>query len=95
MTPNSPTFSTWTTERYTPEYFRGILQKYSDYQTIRNNKKLEYFNLPCAFDIETTSTLQDDAKIAFMYEWTFGIGNDIVYGRYWQEFFELLEILTE
>lgn len=95
MTQNSPTFSTWTTERYTPEYFRGILQKYSDYQTIRNNKKVVYFNLPCAFDIETTSALQDDAKIAFMYEWTFGIGNDIVYGRYWQEFFELLEILTE
>ena len=30
-----------------------------------------------------------------MYEWTFGIDDYVVYGRYWQEFIELLTILSE
>ena len=34
---------------------------------------IEYYNVECAFDIETTSTTQGEQKVAFMYEWTFGI----------------------
>lgn len=51
----------------------------------------EYINLECAFDIETTSTIYNGNKFAFMYEWTFGIkdNNGICYGRYWEEFLEL------
>lgn len=69
-----------------------------EYEVIRTNKKKEYINLECAFDIETTSTyLADDEKVAFMYYWTFGIKDEnyIVSGRTWEEFQELCLELTE
>lgn len=56
---------------------------------INTNKKKTYLNIPCGFDIETTSTkLADGSKTAFMYIWTFGIGNDknIFHGRTWADF---------
>ena len=54
-----------------------------------------YYNVECAFDIETTSTIQGEQKIAFMYEWTFGIKDFVVYGRTWESFLELLAILKK
>ena len=35
------------------------------YTTIKTNKKIEYLNLSCGFDIETTSTKKGEEKIAF------------------------------
>jgi hypothetical protein len=66
-----------------------------EYDTIRTNKKKTYINLECGFDIETTSTYMQDEKVAFMYEWTFGIKdkNFICYGRTWEQFIELCEKL--
>ena len=68
-----------------------------DYPIVRNNKKRTYLNIECAFDIETTSYLQGDEKIALMYLWGFGIGedNEIVTGRTWAEFITLCETLQE
>lgn len=59
-----------------------------DVPLIRTNKKLEYINLECGFDIETTSTKIDDEKVAFMYVWMFGLGHGepVIYGRTWEEF---------
>ena len=48
-----------------------------------------YYNIECGFDIETTSTYVDGEKQSFMYEWTFGIKDTIVYGRTWEEFIDL------
>lgn len=58
-------------------------------------KKKTYINLECGFDIETTSTYIQDEKVAFMYEWTFGMKdkNFICYGRTWEQFIELCEKL--
>lgn len=66
-----------------------------EYDTIRTNKKKTYINIECGFDIETTSTYIQDEKVAFMYEWTFGIKdkNFICYGRTWEQFIELCEKL--
>ena len=52
----------------------------------------KYLNIECAFDIETSSTYVNDDKFAFMYEWTFGIGNkdNIFYGRSWESFKDFL-----
>ena len=62
---------------------------------IKNNKKMQYLNIECAFDIETTSYLQGGEKNAFMYVWAFGIGeeNEIVTGRTWEEFLTLCDRL--
>ena len=67
----------------------------TEYETIKTNKKLEYINLPCAFDIETTSTYINNEKQAFMYVWAFGIGETVVYGRTWQEFLNLCNTLKQ
>lgn len=56
-----------------------------------------YYNVECGFDIETSSTMLNEQKFAFMYEWTFGIKdkNFICYGRTWEQFIELCEKLQE
>lgn len=67
-----------------------------DFNIIRTNKKVEYLNIECAFDIETSSVkLANDEKSAFMYIWMFGIGfeNEVYYGRTWEEFLELCKLL--
>ena len=65
--------------------------------TIKNNKKVEFYNIECGFDIETTSLKVADDKRAFMYVWQFGIGyqNRVFYGRTWLEFVDLMEQLSE
>lgn len=68
-----------------------------EYPTIKNNKRVEYINLPCGFDIETTSHKIGDNKTAFMYIWALGIGHNkpVFYGRTWREFLEVCEFLQE
>lgn len=68
-----------------------------EYTTIKK-KKITYLNLECGFDIETTSTLLENGeKVAFMYEWTFGIkdGEHICYGRTWEQLLELCQELHD
>ena len=67
-----------------------------DIPIVKDGKtKCEYLNLESAFDIETTSTIYNGEKSAFMYVWMFGIGygKDVFYGRTWEEFIELCELL--
>ena len=66
--------------------------------TIKDNKKITFYNIPAGFDIETSSFYRYDTKQAIMYEWTFGIGyieDDnfqtlITAGRTWEEFITFL-----
>lgn len=57
--------------------------------------------MPAAFDIETSSFRQkstyvdNEEKVAIMYEWTFAIFGLVTYGRTWQEFIQFYEQLTE
>lgn len=65
--------------------------------TVRTNKKVDYINLPCGFDIETTSIRDGETKAAFMYIWMFGIGHDngVFYGRSWEELLETLQVVSD
>lgn len=55
------------------------------------NQKQKYFNVPAAFDIETTSFYDADGnKAAIMYCWTFGIYGIVFFGRTWLEFVQLV-----
>lgn len=65
-----------------------------DIGEVKTNKKISYLNVPCAFDIETTSMIINGEKFAFSYVWQFGIGlNNVYYGRTWGELLDFLEDL--
>jgi len=66
-----------------PNYFKELA-----ISTIKTNKKITFYDIESSLDIETTSTyVNGDEKIAFMYIWMFGIGldNDVFYGRTWEQ----------
>lgn len=66
------------------------------YPYLKTYKKKEVFNLPCSFDIETSSFYdRRDKKAAIMYIWQFGFNGRVIYGRTWDQFFELLQALVE
>ena len=77
--------------QFTPDILDSL-----DIGIIKTNKKVNYLNVPCAFDIETTSTVINGEKFAFSYIWQFGIGlNHVYYGRTWGELIEFLEDLQD
>lgn len=63
--------------------------------------KITYYNIPASFDIEVSSFKAYDSehgneiKCACMYIWQFGLNGSVIYGRTWEEFFELLSILQQ
>ena len=66
-------------------------------KTSIRHKKVEYYNISCALDIETTSTIINTTeKFAFMYIWQFGIKNsdNIYFGRTYSELKTLLKTLS-
>ena len=62
---------------------------------IKTNKKIEYFNISCSFDIETTSFYENNEKRAIMYEWTLGLNNAVVAGRKWEEFIDAIHLIVK
>ena len=77
------------------ELFNYNTTKKYNYQT---KTSVEYINIECSFDIETTSTYtKDGKKFAFMYLWGFGLGEHgefLKYGRTWEEFRDLLNYVS-
>lgn len=61
------------------------------------NKKVTYMNTFAVFDIEATTIHPDpdEAPEGFMYHWQMNIGGVIVYGRRWEEWFELMEMISD
>lgn len=63
------------------------------------SKRVEYFNIPAAFDIEASSwmtgSFEEDnvAHWATMYIWQFGLNGAVIYGRTWDEFGHLITTL--
>lgn len=66
---------------------------------VRDNKKVEYYNVPAGFDIETSSFYQGEKKSenkrSIMYIWQFGIYNYVTKGRTWSELVNLLKVLEK
>ena len=58
-------------------------------------KKVTYYELVTSFDIESTSTIVDGQKVAFMYIWQFAFENTLVYGRTWQEYQDFTNKLSQ
>lgn len=79
----------------TPEHFDDLLSPLANVRPITTNKKEKYYNIVCAFDIETTSfyrksnrleTGEEMEKCAIMYCWQMAINGRVVFGRTWDEF---------
>ena len=64
----------------------------SDVKTVKKGKVC-YYNIPCAFDIESTSFYDNNEKVGLMYVWQFGINGRVFIGRIWDEFIQLLDKL--
>lgn len=60
-----------------------------------NYRKKQYYNIPCAFDIETTSTYLNGEKVAFMYAWTLNINGTSIIGRTWEQFEMCIETIHQ
>ena len=83
---------------YTPNQITEFLKEIDKGKLIKTNKKIEYYNIPCSFDIETTSfeepTYVGKSKRAIMYEWTLGINWVVMIGRTWEEFINVYNQLV-
>lgn len=77
---------------FATESLGGQVMFYSD----RKRPKPHYYaEVICVFDIESTSFEVDGKKIAWMYEWSFSINGYVIYGRTWEQFLYLLELLKK
>lgn len=59
----------------------------------RVNGGYHVLNVPCAFDIETTSFYSEEKKQAIMYIWQFAFNGKVVIGRTWKQFKQFLSKL--
>lgn len=62
-------------------------------QPVSKKSKVEYINVPAAFDIETYSSYYHGHKFANMYVWQLGINGSVITGRTWREFIECLSLI--
>lgn len=77
----------------------------AEFPIITNNKRISFYNIPAAFDIEVSSFyngVEYDStgtshprKCAAMYIWQFGILNWVTYGRTWDEFLAFMEAVSK
>lgn len=86
-----------TTTGYVERYVYNIKEipwhKYAMWQTYRKHKA-EYLNLSATFDIETTTVSEGDRYSAFMFHWQFCIEEHVIFGRYWDEFIHLVDVMS-
>ena len=98
------------TTTFSPE--RGIIDQVSflrkiasvEFPIVTNNKKISFYNVPAAFDIEVSSFYngvdfdstgeEKPRKCAAMYIWQFGLLNWVTYGRTWDEFLAFMNALS-
>ena len=79
---------------YKPYEIENVLKSVVDRARDKiNYRKKQYYNIPCAFDIETTSTQINGHKCAFMYAWVLNINGTSIIGRTWEEFEYCLETI--
>lgn len=90
------------TNYYTVNQFNELYYKIcDDIQIVGEKRKTHYYNIACAFDIETTSFFRqsenstEPEKVAIMYVWSFSICGFCVLGRTWDEFTKLMDLLVE
>lgn len=79
------------------EFLKKVSDVVSPNFIVHSTKKIGYYNIPAAFDIEVTSFYdgqkESENKRGIMYHWQFGIWNLITTGRTWEDFKALIKVL--
>lgn len=82
------------TYRFNPSNISYVLDLLGDLPTCFH-QGITYYNIPCSFDIETSSFYDPDGnKAACMYEWTFGINGIVIIGRTWKQFLTMMKYIV-
>ena len=63
--------------------------------SLSKNGKQSCWNIPCCFDIETSSYKIYGKKYATMYVWALCVNGSTIVGRSWDEFTEIIDFLAE
>lgn len=90
---------------YTFDMLDDFLQLFNNLELIhKKGSTKKYYNVSMSFDIETSSLYMDSdnnscsnedmQKISNMYIWQFAINDNVIYGRYWQQFLSLIHRIT-
>ena len=78
-----------------PYSHKAYVSLISELVTSETVGKRHVYNVASAFDTEASSfTDLDDEPVGLCYIWMFGIGSTVVYGRYLDEFVELMQKLN-
>lgn len=73
------------------KWYDNVYDILGDFELIKKNKYLNYYNIPCVFDIETSSFYNEYGdKQSLMYAWVLGINGRCVRGRTWNDFTQTL-----
>lgn len=78
---------------YTPQDFTDIFYRIPLFE-VTTTKKVEYVELPAAFDIETSSFYNGEQKAATMYAWSFGVAGLVIVGRTWEEWLTVIREIS-
>ena len=70
-----------------------VKDSFADTALIKNERGISYFNIPAAFDIETSNFYQNGEKCATMYIWMLGINGNVITGRKWSELADVYDAL--
>lgn len=62
---------------------------------IKSNKKIEYANIPCVIDIESSSFYDTGEKRSCMYAFILGVNGKKIIGRTWIELWSYLDRISE
>ena len=62
---------------------------------IKSNKKVEYANIPCVIDIETSSFYENGEKRGIMYAFVLGINGKRIIGRTYEELWNSIDRISE
>lgn len=80
---------------YPPSEVGNVTELAFDHAKTRSKNKIEYINIPCSFDIETSSFYYNGEKCCCMYEWTLGLNGACIIGRTWEDFVMCMGKLSE
>lgn len=82
-----------------PSEIQRVCREYLSGIELSSKKKIDYYNIPCAFDIETSSWYEylsaQAEKRACMYVWMLGLNGAVILGRYWDEFVTCIDAVSK